>query len=406
MTPDFCAADSPAKRLALAERQLAAFATDEPTIHAFAHADPEAARARLRQALEQHPDDPLGGALLGVKDIITTRDFPTKFGSPFPENDGPRQDAWCVGEAQRLGAAILGKTVSTEFAFALPGPTVNPRDHARTPGGSSSGSAAAVAAGFVSFALGTQTGGSTIRPASFCGVTGYKPSYGLLHTEGVQAISTTLDHLGIFALSPRDAWLFTSALLAHPEVLAPQPPRRLLLLRTPPEIPLEAPYRGLLDSLPTTLGSIEAADLPFPSEDFAHLQEILCYWEAARILLAPNRMRLAEGLVAQLQPYLDMDLAEYVAARRRRAAYQAEFDALASGYDAILVPAATGVAPPTLAHTGDAIMSRFWTALGVPCVTVPIWRSDEGLPLGLQLIGRLGADRALMALAQWLLERA
>src|SRR3954453_4425865 len=188
-------------------------------------------------------EGPLAGALVGIKDIIATADFPTHYGSPFKDNEGPPIDAWCVGEVKRLGGAVLGKTVSTEIAFALPGPTVNPHDHARTPGGSSSGSAAAVAAGFVSFAIGTQTAGSTIRPASFCGVTGFKPSYGLLHLEGVQAISTTCDHLGFFTRSPRDAWFITSAMLGRAELVEPRRPTRLLHVRMPAAVPLEDEMR-------------------------------------------------------------------------------------------------------------------------------------------------------------------
>jgi Asp-tRNA(Asn)/Glu-tRNA(Gln) amidotransferase A subunit family amidase len=305
---------------------------------------------------------------------------------------------------KRLGGAVLGKTVATEIAFALPGPTVNPHDTSRTPGGSSSGSAASVAAGFCSFAIGTQTAGSTIRPASFCGVTGYKPSFGLLHTEGVQAISTTFDHLGLFAQSPRDAWLMTSAMLGRAEVIAPRAPGRLLHLRMPEEVKLETDMREAMEGLARELGA-DTRELPFALEDFAHLQETLCYWEAARILLLPGRMRLAEGLTKLLAPYVEMDVAVYAAARQRRAAYQAQFAELAAPFDAILCPAALGVAPPGLQHTGNALMSRFWTILHVPNVTVPLWRSAAGLPFAPQVVGKLGDDRALLQVAQFLFER-
>jgi len=393
---DFCAASSPAQRAALAQHQLEAIAAQEGVIHAFTCMDP---------AARGEDSGPLAGALIGVKDIITTADFPTHYGSPFRDNEGPRIDAWCVGEAKRLGAVILGKTVSTEIAFALPGPTVNPHDHARTPGGSSSGSAAAVAAGFVSFAIGTQTAGSTIRPASFCGVTGYKPSYGLLHLEGVQAISTTCDHLGFFTQSPRDAWFMTSATLGRAEVLQPRQPKRLLHVRMPGAVPLEDEMRARMDALARALPGVdvETVELPVPLDDFAGLQPALCFWEAARILLAPGRMRLAEGLTNLLQPYLEMDIAPYAEARRKRARYQEQFTALIAGFDAVLLPAALGVAPVGLANTGDALMSRFWTPLHVPAVTVPLWRAG-GLPLAPQLLGALGADRELLQVAQWLFE--
>src|SRR5262252_3419008 len=222
---DFCTCRN---RLALVERQLAVLAAREPVVRAFVTCNVAAARA------PQGNEGPLAGALIGVKDIITTADFPTRYGADDTEERGPRVDAWCVAQVRRLGATILGKTMCTEFAYPMPGPTTNPHDPTRTPGGSSSGSAAAVAAGFVSFAFGTQTAASTIRPASYCGVAGYKPSYGLLSLEGVQAISTTLDHLGIFACSPRDAWYLASAMLLQaPEVLPARAPRRILVLNLP-----------------------------------------------------------------------------------------------------------------------------------------------------------------------------
>ncbi|HKX10407.1 MAG TPA: amidase [Stellaceae bacterium] len=398
---DFCALTTPEARAALADRQLAALAEREPVVRAFVCHDVDAARRRIAQ----HPPGPLSGALIGVKDIIATADFPTHYGSRNPAVIGPRIDAWCVAEARRLGGTILGKAVCTEFAFPLPGPTTNPHDPLRTPGGSSSGSAAAVAAGFVSFALGTQTAGSTIRPASYCGVTGFKPSYGFLHLEGVQAISTTCDHIGIFARSPRDAWYFSSAMTARqPEIVSPRRPTRVLRLRLPPEIPRTDGYFALAEALVESLRqagvAVTTMDLPFPVEDFRGLQQALCYWEAARILLAPGGRHLVPELRALLGPYLEIDHSVYADARRRRQAYQARFEALATGYDAVLQPAATGIAPP-IASTGDAVMSRFWTALHVPGITVPMWRSVEGMPMGLQLLGRMGEDRALAEVAEW-----
>jgi amidase len=403
---DFCAAITSEARAALAEHQLATLAAREATVRAFACSDAAAARRHLAQ----RPQGPLGGALIGVKDIIATADFPTLYGSSDPANAGPRIDAWCVSEAKRLGAAVLGKTVCTEFAYPNPGPTTNPHDARRTPGGSSSGSAAAVAAGFVSFAFGTQTAGSTIRPASYCGVTGIKPSYGVLPTEGVEAISTTCDHVSVFAVSPRDAWYLVSALaMPGAEIVPAQRPRSVLFLRLPPEIPQGDQYPERLSALGAQLAAdgvaIATIDLPFPIADFRELQKELCYWEAARLLLAPRRRRLVRELETLLAPYLERDLTVYANARRRREAYQTQFAELASKVDAVLLPAATGVAPPH-ADTGDAIMSRFWTALHVPALAVPQWRDAGGLPLGLQLLGTLGGDRALAAIGQWFFERS
>ena len=399
---DFCALETPQARVALAERQLEALAKRESLVRAFVCYDAEAARRRVAAV----PAGPLAGALIGVKDIIATSAFPTRYGSSNPAVVGPRSDAWCVAEAERLGGVILGKTVCTEFAYPLPGPTTNPHDPERTPGGSSSGSAAAVAAGFVSFALGTQTAGSTIRPASYCGVTGFKPSYGLVPLEGVQAISSTFDHVGVFACSPRDAWYLVSAMISRrAEIVAPRRPARLLRLRLPAEIPQTDGYPELMQSLGEWLRhrgvELTAMELPFPIDDFKQLQQELCYWEAARVLLAPGGQHLVPELRALLEPYLEIDLSVYAAARQRRQAYQAQFHALAAGYDAVLLPAATGIAP-ALENTGDAIMSRFWTALHAPAITVPLWRSATGMPLGLQLLGRIGEDKSLAEVAQWL----
>ena len=393
---DFCANRN---RRALTERQLAALAAREPVVRAFAIYDAAAARAT------KSGKGPLAGALIGVKDIITTADFPTRYGADDAQERGLRRDAWCIAQVRRLGATILGKTVCTEFAYPVPGPTTNPHDPTRTPGGSSSGSAAAVAAGFVSFALGTQTGASIIRPASYCGVTGYKPSYGLLPLEGVQAISTTIDHLGIFARSPRDAWYLTSAMLMQePEILPARAPWRVLILNLPVAHEYGARMSELAASLAREGIAVETRDLPFATEDFTGLQQELCYWELARILRVPGPTRSVPQLETLLAPYAAASVETYAAARRRREQHQLAFEALAGGYDAVLTPAATGPAP-TRETTGDAVMSRFFTALHMPAFSVPMWLAD-GLPLGLQLLGRLGQDRALAATAQWFFERA
>jgi amidase len=407
---DFCSTLARDARAMRAERQLAALAAREATVHAFVCHDAEAARRQVAAST----DGPLSGALIGVKDIIATEAFPTRCGLDDLDlsnqrHDAERRDAWCVARARQLGGVVLGKTVCTAFAYPRPGPTTNPHDLARSPGGSSSGSAAAVAAGFVSFALGTQTAGSTIRPASYCGVVGFKPSFGLLPTEGIKPISTTLDHVGVFAVSPRDAWYLVSAMiLQRAEILTARRPRRVLVPRLPVVLPQEDGYREYLAALVVALHAdgivVETLDLPIPTEDFSNLQQEICYWEAARLVLAPGRMRVLPELVALLGPYLDSDDTRYAAARRRRQMLQMRFDLFAAEYDAVLLPAATGVAPP-VTNTGDAVMNRIWTALHVPAITVPFWHSAEGLPLGLQLVGSLGTDREVVETAQWFHER-
>lgn len=388
MTPDF---------RAQAEAQLAAFVAREPEIQAFVCADVDAARRQLAAPMP----GPLSGALIGIKDIIATQDFPTRCGDP-DLSDGaiPRRDAWVVARLKSLGAVILGKTVCTRFGIPIAGPTRNPHDLRHTPGGSSSGSAAAVAAGFVSFAIGTQTAGSTIRPASYCGVVGYKPSFGLLSTEGVQPLSTTLDHIGIFAQSPRDAWFLTTAmLLREPVVITPCRPSHLCIL----DIPGHA-CPGLADMLSAADIEVDVAPLPVPWRDFTDLQKDICYWEAARLLLSQQTIPIAPPLQEILETYARRDINFYTTVLQQRANYQANFDALAGKYDAILLPAAPGPAP--LHHdTGDAVLNRSWTALGVPAITIPFWRSDTGLPIGLQLVGRLGSDHRLMEVAQSITDR-
>jgi len=398
---DFCAALSDAGRAALVDRQLAALAAQEATVRAFVCYDAERARAARAAG-------PLHGALIGVKDIIATAEFPTAYGMDM-DDAGPREDAWCVARLRQLGASVLGKTVCTAFAYPLPGPTTNPHDPTRTPGGSSSGSAASVAAGFVSFALGTQTAGSTIRPASYCGTVGFKPSFGLIPLEGVQAISTTLDHLGIFALSPRDAWYLVSAMvMPAAEIAMARPPEQVLMPRLPAELALSDHYGARMGELAAALReagvAVTSCALPCSDDDFRNLQKELCCWEAARLFQVPGRVRVVPELEALLAPYRAVDDGAYAAARQRRREAQVRFAALARGHAAVLLPAATGAAPP-FADTGDAVMNRLWTALHVPAVTVPLWRSAGGLPLGLQLVGNLGADRPLIEAAQWVFER-
>lgn len=382
-----------------AEAQLAAFAAREAEVRAFVCADVAGARRVLAGSLT----GPLAGVLVGVKDIIATEDFPTRCGDPaLPDGAIPRRDAWVVARLRALGAVVLGKTVCTRFGIPIPGPTRNPLDLRRTPGGSSSGSAAAVAAGFVSFGIGTQTAGSVIRPASYCGVVGYKPSFGLISTEGVQPLSTTLDHVGVFGCSAREVWFVVSAMMLRAPVLVEaRRPSRLLALEMPEGV---CGYGDRVAALVRTLRrlgvGVDVMTLPVPWDEFAGLQKALCYWEAARLLLQ-GAVPVAPALRVLLEPYLDRDVGFYADALRRRAEWQGRFDALIAGYDAVLLPAATGAAP-LWDDTGDAVMNRFWTALGVPVMTVPLWRDEAGLPLGLQMVGRLGGDERLAEAAEWM----
>ena len=394
-------AQAPGARHRLAMAEIARLNAYESEIRAFV-----SYRTDFQVAVEQC-SHPLAGALVGVKDIILTRDFPTRYGSPFAENEGPRRDAWCVARLGKLGAHVVGKTVATEFAFSRPGATQNPHDRRRTPGGSSSGSAAAVAAGFVSFALGSQTGGSIIRPASYCGIVGFKPTFGLLPLDGVHPSSTTLDHLGVFTRSPRDAWLLVASLLDVAAIsIEPTKPRRLLHLQVPEAIPVSADYNRQLAVFSASCRSagivVDTVEMPVPTEDFIHLQELLCYWEASRILLSIDSPRLTPELTALLKPFRSMGLPDYAAARMKRQAYQQLFGELLQDADALVLPSATDVAPEGLSHTGDAALNRFWTSLHLPVASIPLWTGHPGLPIGLQIVGGMGRDRELLACGEWL----
>ncbi len=371
-------------------------ATVDKEISAFAHLDPEHALAQARALDERRrngkPTGPLNGIPVGIKDIIDTEDYPTEHGSPIFSGRRPRRDATIVARLRSAGAVILGKTVTTEFAFYHPGPTRNPRDREHTPGGSSSGSAAAVAAGMVPLALGTQTNGSVIRPAAFCGVFGCKPSHGSISRSGMLAHSRLLDQPGVFARTLEDTALLLEVIVGHdPEdpdtepaaapafrkilVEAPPLPPRFAFMRTPIWDEATADSRQALESLVEHLGErVDTVELPqtFAEADF--LAE-------GRAIAAVDYFAASDDARA-----LGQVLAKY-------------FDL----YDAILTPAAPGVAPRGLASTGDPAFCSLWTLLGLPALSLPILEGEHGLPLGVQLVGAPGDDARLLRTARFLL---
>jgi Asp-tRNA(Asn)/Glu-tRNA(Gln) amidotransferase A subunit family amidase len=345
-------------------------------VSAWAWLDAEAALAQARARDAEAPRGPLHGIPVGVKDVIDTADMPTTYGSPIYAGHRPARDAACVAWLREQGAVVLGKTVSTEFATYQPPVTVNPHDPERTPGGSSSGSAAAVAAGMVPLAYGTQTAGSVIRPASFCGVAGFKPRHGWASTDGVKRLSERLDTLGTFGATVADA-----ALLAGFEV--PTGEARIAFCRTPwaedaPEVE-EAARR------------VGAPELELPAE-FAGLvaaQEALMAHDVARNL-EPEWREHRDELSDVLREYIE---------RGREVSAEAAEDAVAladacraawpGGHDALLVPAAAGEAPlRSEGSTGDPLFCRAWTLLGAPAVCVPGLKGPHGMPVGVQLVGR------------------
>jgi Asp-tRNA(Asn)/Glu-tRNA(Gln) amidotransferase A subunit family amidase len=364
------------------------------------------------------------GISVGVKDIIATADMPTRNGSPVYADHVPAADAWIVARLKALGASVLGKTVSTEFAWRHPGPTHNPWKRGHTPGGSSSGSAAAVAAGIVPLALGTQTFGSVIRPAAYCGVVGLKPSYGAIPRVGVHPLAPSLDHVGLFTRSVTDAAFALAHLIGWVDEdlhgrplpgfsvdletdLAPREPPRLALVRTTIWDRAEPEQRALLES---TTAAFRAAGAHV--SDFVLPAAFEGLWECARTILAVEASACFGALVERFPDRTSQLLKElvaegaqipavaYVEALRRQAGLRADLNGVLAGTDAVLTLPASGPAPEGLASTGDPAFCVPWTCLGVPAVALPAGES-QGLPLGIQLVGTYRNDLALLRTARW-----
>jgi Asp-tRNA(Asn)/Glu-tRNA(Gln) amidotransferase A subunit family amidase len=384
----------------LVRRCLARIVEREPVVQAWEALDAEAALAEARRidALRDRP--PLCGLPVGIKDLIDTADLPTTYGSSIHRGHQPSRDAECVRRLREAGGIVLGKTVTTEFAVYSPGKTRNPHDPSRTPGGSSSGSAAAVADGMVPAALGSQTAGSVIRPASYCGVIGFKPSFGLLPLEGVHPLAPSLDTLGLFVGGLDDIPLLMSVLAASPLPIRPARPR-LGFCRTE-AWPHAAPEtQAAMEKAAKALG---ARDLD-PGASFAGLidaQIAIMGAEAAETLGDEPEERLSPKLREFLRAGATVTPDRRAAAREQAERCRSELDATFENVDALLTPAAVGEAPEGLGATGDPIFCRIWTLLGVPCLSLPVLKGPAGLPVGLQIVGRRGHDAELLAAAAWI----
>ena len=400
-------------------------------VQAWAFLDPEHALAQARAAddvrLSGQPVGPLHGVPVGIKDIIDTADMPTENGSVLHAGRTPSRDATVVARLRGAGAVILGKTVTTEFATYTPGKTRNPHDPEHTPGGSSSGSAAAVAAGMVPLALGSQTNGSVIRPASFCGVWGFKPTHGLIPRHGILALSRTLDHVGLFARGVEDLALLAEQLVGHDErdpdtrprarlpfveVAAGEPPLppMLALVKTPLWERADAETKEAFAELVQHLGDrVEELELfPSAAEAWQWHRTIMEAEMAANLEREweTGRDRLSESLRAQLARGREVRALDYQRARARIRPVQDSFlELFEQRYDAILTPAAPGTAPPGLASTGDPAFCTLWTLCGMPAVSVPLMQGAAGLPLGVQLVGPRDGDARLLRTARWLVAR-
>ena len=412
----------------LVEACLARVREVDGQVQAWAFLDPEHALAQARAAdeyrLSGQPTGPLHGVPVGLKDIIDTADMPTENGSVLHAGRTPSRDATVVSLLRGAGAVIMGKTVTTEFATRTPGKTRNPHDPAHTPGGSSSGSAAAVAAGMVPLALGSQTTGSTIRPASYCGVYGFKPTHGLIPRHGMFQLSRTLDHVGLFARTIDDVALLLEQLAAHDErdpdsrprarvpyreITAAEPPLTPMLgfLKTSLWDRVDADAREAFGELVAHLGDrVEEVELVTPFDELLEWQRTIGgaeiainlrrEWETGRDKLSPAlRARIEAGRAVRAMAYL------------QALARVSELDAsllelFEQRYDAILTPAAFGTAPKGLESTGDPAFCALWTLCGMPALSVPLMQGANGLPLGVQLVGARHRDARLLRTARWL----
>jgi amidase len=392
---------------ALVQACLDRIAAREGEVQAWTHLDPAQAISEARQRDREAPRGSLHGVPIGVKDVLDTADMPTTYGSRAYEGHRPASDAAAVALARAAGAVVLGKTVSTEFAVWSPGKTRNPHNIAHTPGGSSSGSAAAVADFMVPLAFGTQTAGSIIRPASFCGVVGYKPSFGLVAISGTKVLAPSLDTLGGFARSVADIAWFLGALAERPELVPSDLPAapRIGLYRPAPWTQAAPETVAALDHAAHRLaraGAIVGDRGAYPLFDrLVPMHNTIMVYEAARNL-AWERLQRADAVAPRTRDLFTEGAAVTWAAYEAAAAYAAEARMSApdffGDFDAVLVPAAPGEAP-TAETTGDSVFNRGWTLLRWPCITVPAMRGTSGLPVGVQLVARPGRDVDLLAVA-------
>ncbi len=403
----------------------------EPLVQAWTFLDEDYALAQARERDElKRSGQPIGllhGIPVGIKDIIDTAGMPTENGTVLHRGRVTANDAAVVAKLRAAGAVILGKTVTTECAYFSPGKTRNPHNAEHTPGGSSSGSAASVAAAMVPLALGSQTAGSTIRPASFCGVYGFKPTHGLIPRTGILQLSRTLDHVGLFSRSVEDLALLAETVTGYDEgdpdtrlrarvpfrdIAAEEPPLepRLAFIRTPHWERADPDAQEAFGELLEALGErVEEVEL-FPSAHHAwDWQKTVMEAEMAanlEPLWRAGRERLSERLRALIERGCETRAIDYQRALRAAALAAESFDELfTERYDAILTLPALGTAPKGLAATGDPVFCVLWTLLGMPAVSLPLMRGANGLPLGVQLVGRRGFDARLLRTARWLVER-
>jgi Asp-tRNA(Asn)/Glu-tRNA(Gln) amidotransferase A subunit family amidase len=402
----------------------------DPQVQAWHYLDAEHARQQARardlDKAEGRPLGPLHGIPVGIKDIFDTCDMPTEDGTVLHAGRTPADDATAVALLRAAGAVIMGKTVTTECATYTPGKTRNPHNPEHTPGGSSSGSAAAVAAGMVPLALGSQTNGSVIRPAAFCGVYGFKPTHGLISRHGVMKLSRTLDHVGFFSRTLEDLALLAEILArfdaADPDtrpraripfrdIAAQEPPLDPVLAFVKPPVwdRVEPETREAFEELVSELGD-RALQLELPP---ATMQSLEWHRTIMQAEMAANLDRefeqgadkLSESLRSQLARGREITALDYQRAVARIGLLNDGFDELFARCDALITPSAAGPAPKGLDSTGDPSFCTLWTLCGMPAVNLPLMQGTNGLPLGVQLVGRRDSDPRLLRTARWLTRR-
>ncbi len=386
----------------------------EPAIQAWQFLDPDRAIAEARRVDVRSSRGLLAGVPIGIKDVIDTADMPTTYGSAVYESFRPRADACCVALMRSAGAVGLGKTVTTEFAAMSPGKTRNPHNSAHTPGGSSSGSAAAVGAKTIPLALGTQTSGSTIRPASFCGAVGYKPTFGMIDRTGVKTLAAGLDTIGLFARNVRDIAFLASVLSGRNELNLGDEvsTTRFGLFRTAQWSRAEPASVMAIDRAISSIekrgGSVRELPVPAAFDDVLDYHDKIMGREMG-LALAHERLHCSDVITAKTRDFLGansgIDVAAYDGALANVRALQIDFATLFEHCDVLLTPSAVGEAPAGLESTGDPTFNRGWTLLHAPCVTVPAGSGPIGLPIGVQLVGPRHQDARVLAAAVFV-ERA
>jgi Asp-tRNA(Asn)/Glu-tRNA(Gln) amidotransferase A subunit family amidase len=396
--------------VAFAEACLARAQARDPEVHAWEYLDPGYVLQQARSRDRERPRGPLHGVPIGVKDIIDTFDMPTGYGSAIYAGHRPQTDAACVALLRDAGAVIMGKTVTVELAAFHYARTRNPHNLAHTPAGSSSGSGAAVADFMAPAALGTQTGGSTIRPAAFCGVVGYKPTYNLINRAGVKPLAESQDTVGLLARSVADMGLLLSVLTGWvpPEPAHVAPPRiGLCSMDAWPKLE-PAMTKAMVTAaagLARAGAQVKAVTLPQPFADSLIAQRKMNDYESWRAL-THERLRhpdkLSSTLAERLQGSASCTYEQYAHAQDVISSCRALLDEMFGEYDVLVTPSSVGEPPEGLTNTGNSEYIRIWTAFHTPTLTLPLFKGDTGLPMGLQIIGPVRQDRRTLGHAEWI----